>query len=407
MRPSLVIPSSQDYVPGSQDFITPKEQQYETAPEAFKVGHHHLRSPAQLSPNRIKRPRNMLGNTHPTSMEYSQPSQSFERSNMEPPSTSGYGAGEEYGGPRKLVRTRQPSPPCARNVFVDGPEDSGDISKFPRRPPFVSRYRAEYREMTLLGQGNFSKVFRVCSKFDGLEYAIKRSFREAMAMAAAGTHPNIVRYYSSWTEQQGDGQLFYILMEKCDESLGHKQAFGDRSFKEADLLEILRQVAEALQHLHARGIVHMDVKPDNIYTTKQGIYKLGDFGLATCRSLQRNVALEEGDSRYIPLEVLNDDFGALDRADMFMLGASLYELATGTQLPKGGDKYQEIRQGKLMLMPTFTSQFQKMVKSLMAPVPAERPTPARVLASALLTKRSAARDSSKENYGALPLQPSH
>ncbi len=58
------------------------------------------------------------------------------------------------------------------------------------------------------------------------------------------------------------------------------------------------QVAEALQHLHARGIVHMDVKPDNIYTTKQGIYKLGDFGLATCRSLQRNVALEEGDSRW-------------------------------------------------------------------------------------------------------------
>lgn len=134
----------------------------------------------------------------------------------------------------------------------------------------------------------------------------------------------------------------------------------------------------------------MDVKPDNIYTTKQGIYKLGDFGLATCRSLQRNVALEEGDSRwaterimilghlgtnplrqqicsacfqlihhdaasrnvirekhragddsvgfrrrYIPLEVLNDDFGALDRADMFMLGASLYELAIGTQLPTG------------------------------------------------------------------------
>ncbi len=57
-------------------------------------------------------------------------------------------------------------------------------------------------------------------------------------------------------------------------------------------------MAEALQHLHARGIVHMDVKPDNIYTTKQGIYKLGDFGLATCRSLQRNVALEEGDSRW-------------------------------------------------------------------------------------------------------------
>ena len=72
----------------------------------------------------------------------------------------------------------------------------------------------------------------------------------------------------------------------------------------------------------------------------------------------------------------------------------------------GGSTYQEIRQGKLMLMPTFTSQFQKMIKWLMAPTPAERPTPARVLASSLLSKRPA-RDGAKENYGALPLQPAH
>lgn len=77
-------------------------------------------------------------------MEYSQPGQNFERSQMEPPTTSGYGpaaAEEQHGGPRKLVRVRQPSPPCARNVFVDGPEDSSDISKILKRPPYVSRYR--------------------------------------------------------------------------------------------------------------------------------------------------------------------------------------------------------------------------------------------------------------------------
>lgn len=73
----------------------------------------------------------------------------------------------------------------------------------------------------------------------------------------------------------------------------------------------------------------------------------------------------------------------------------------------GGSTYQEIRHGKLMLMPTFTSQFQKMIKWLMAPTPAERPTPARVLTSYLLSKRSPGRDGSKENYGALPLQPAH
>ena len=58
------------------------------------------------------------------------------------------------------------------------------------------------------------------------------------------------------------------------------------------------QMAEALQHLHAKGIVHMDVKPDNIYTTAEGGVKLGDFGLATCRSERSNCSLQEGDARF-------------------------------------------------------------------------------------------------------------
>lgn len=71
------------------------------------------------------------------------------------------------------------------------------------------------------------------------------ALQEAMAMAASGSHPNIVRYYSSWTEQQAEGQYFYILMEKCDVSLGTKHLLDGQPFREDELLDILRQVHPA------------------------------------------------------------------------------------------------------------------------------------------------------------------
>ncbi len=62
-------------------------------------------------------------------------------------------------------------------------------------------------------------------------------------------------------------------------------------------------MADALQHLHARAIAHLDVKPDNIYTTPAGVFKLGDFGLATPRGggavAECTLSPDEGDSRCV------------------------------------------------------------------------------------------------------------
>ncbi|KAH6808472.1 WEE1-like kinase [Perilla frutescens var. frutescens] len=81
--------------------------------------------------------------------------------------------------------------------------------------------------------------------------------------------------------------------------------------------------AVKFMYTHSRRIAHLDVKPDNIYV-KEGVYKLGDFGCATL--IDKSLPVEEGDARYMPREILNENYDNLDRVDIFSLGASIYEL---------------------------------------------------------------------------------
>jgi wee1-like protein kinase len=107
------------------------------------------------------------------------------------------------------------------------------------------------------------------------------------------------------------------------------------------------------------------VKPDNIYVL-DGVYKLGDFGRAT--RIDGTMHIEEGDSRYTPLEILNDDHSQLHKADIFALGATIYELARGLPLPSSGVQFQALRQGKLALLPSFSVPFQILLKVVLNPL---------------------------------------
>lgn len=121
------------------------------------------------------------------------------------------------------------------------------------------------------------------------------------------------------------------------------------------------QVANALRFIHERGIAHLDVKPDNIYV-KNGVYKLGDFGCATL--LDNSLPIEEGDARYMPQEILNENYEHLDRVDIFSLGASIFELIRGSPLPESGYQFLNLKEGRLPLLPGHSLQFQNLLKVL-------------------------------------------
>lgn len=178
-------------------------------------------------------------------------------------------------------------------------------------------------------------------------------------------------YHRAWFESN----FLYIQLQLCDANLAMQQAKGEL-FDEPKCLRFLRQMAKALAFLHKQGIVHLDLKPENIYTMG-GKYKLGDFGQAA--KVDGTLPVVDGDARYMPLEMIRDDHSDLTKVDVFSLGASAYELARGCPLPSQGERFQELRQGKLGLLPTFSAAIHGLLKALMHPQPARRPSAEEIL----------------------------
>lgn len=125
---------------------------------------------------------------------------------------------------------------------------------------------------------------------------------------------------------------------------------------------ILVQVSSALQFIHEKGIAHLHVKPENIYV-KDGIYKLGGFGCATL--LDNSLLVEEGDARYMPLEILNKNYDHLDKADIFSLGASMFDIIRRSHLPKAETEFSKLKEGKVPHLPGVTVQFQNLLQVLL------------------------------------------
>ena len=216
------------------------------------------------------------------------------------------------------------------------------------------------------------------------EYAAK-FIREARQTAGL-SHPNIVSVF----DQGHEGEILYLVMELLP-GITLRELLNDYGqLNPEQALDIATAILQALAVAHKEGILHRDVKPENVMLVNDGRIKLGDFGLARpVTSATETGGSLLGTVAYIAPELLTRS-QADNRSDLYSVGVMLYEMLTGTQPFVGENPMQVAMQHAKSPMPlasnvvdTVTPEFDAVIQKATAKQPQNRHGDARVFLSEL------------------------
>ena len=207
-----------------------------------------------------------------------------------------------------------------------------------------------YEIIELIGSGGMANVYKaLChrlNRYDAVKIMrdetaanteLRRRFCAESQAVAMLSHPNIVSVY----DVSHSDDVEYIVMELI-EGITLKQYLQKKSVLEpAEVLDFTIQIAKALEHAHSKGIIHRDIKPQNIMLLKDGMIKVADFGIASLESdIEENNGEAVGSVHYIAPEQARGQ--APDaRSDIYSLGIVMYEMLTG-KLPYIGASDVEV-----------------------------------------------------------------
>ncbi|KAH9942269.1 uncharacterized protein BXZ73DRAFT_41032 [Epithele typhae] len=278
----------------------------------------------------------------------------------------------------------------------------------PSSEEHVGRFGRDFAEIDELGSGEFGRAMKVrykdpsrgadifaikkSKRFEGFKHRLRlreeveilKHLSDIASRHGSGGHPNILGYIDGWEEDE----TLYIQTELCE--LGNFSHFlweYGRAFQvldEARVWKIMAELASGLRFIHDANVIHLDLKPANIFLTGEGRLKIGDFGMASLwprpvgegetpiiPGIRPKGFEREGDKLYLAPEVLQGRYGKA--ADVFSLGMTMLETASNIVVPDQGEAWHRLRREDFSQVQLDTSpELWDLLKSMMRAAPALR-----------------------------------
>ncbi|ETO27117.1 hypothetical protein RFI_10013 [Reticulomyxa filosa] len=232
-----------------------------------------------------------------------------------------------------------------------------------------SYFRKHYISHGVIGNGSFGIVYKCQHKKDGEICAVKKSRKKLRSQQQkllglkekqiieklfwkSGTssrpfkHPHLVEYHETWVQHE----RLFISQEYFPHGTLKEVITFNPCFDSTQLLVIFLHIASGLRHIHEHNIVHLDLKPENIFISNTKMLKIGDFGISYDLSdPETSGNFVEGDPIYVSPELLNEDMSVdgcrnvTKAADIFSLGILLFELLCDVSAPSHGSQWHQLR----------------------------------------------------------------
>ncbi|XP_025958407.1 interferon-induced, double-stranded RNA-activated protein kinase isoform X2 [Dromaius novaehollandiae] len=259
------------------------------------------------------------------------------------------------------------------------------------------RFLKDFKNIVPIGEGGFGNVFKATAKIVEKTYAVKRvqltkNVKREVKELAGLDHENIVRYYSSWkgkdyvtypdSRQRSSSKhrCLFIQMELCEQ--GPLENWIENNREKRNYQEMAQdkflQIVKGVEYIHSKGLIHRDLKPQNIFISNEDKIKIGDFGLVTSEAYNP-LTENRGTKSYMAPEQFGDRYGK--EVDIYALGLIWFEILSALASCHEKNKvWKDVKEGTFP--ESFTEKFATeapMIKKMLSRDQQRRPSASQIL----------------------------